>query len=200
MKNLLPTNQNSGFTIIETMIATLLFLVVMTVGISALINVNAVGHKSEDQRAVLDNLSFVLEEMSRNLRTGSVYHCEENGNGLLNVDAPQDCSLGYLVAFEEARGDVDDPDDQWIYKIDTGSAGLNVMKSVDAGITWTELINSPDIEIDQASGFVVLGSVSPPEDTNQPFVIIKLAGKINGRNGVTDFSLQTAVSQRFIDL
>ncbi|MFM7087940.1 MAG: type II secretion system protein J [Candidatus Paceibacterota bacterium] len=190
----------SGFTLIETMIATSLFLIVMVIGIGSLINANSVSQRFDNERSVLDNISFVLEEMSRNLRTGSTYHCEVNGDVLSEPEKPKSCSTGYLVAFEDTRGDINNPSDQWVYKIDAGASGLVISKSIDSGTSWIEILSAPNLDIDPASGFSVLGALPPPSDTQQPFVVIRLAGKIVGKDGSTPFSLQTSVSQRLLDI
>ncbi|MFN4181243.1 MAG: type II secretion system protein J [Candidatus Paceibacteria bacterium] len=198
--NFYTKNTIRGFTLIETMIATSLFLVVMVVGVSTLINANSVSNRSDNERAVLDNVSFVLEEISRNLRTGSVYHCEVNGDPLSAPEQPKSCQLGYLIAFEDTRGDETNPLDQWVYKIDTGSSGLVISKSIDSGVSWIELLSAPNLEIDTASGFSVIGAMSPPDDTQQPFVVVRIAGRIIGKDGSTPFSVQTSVSQRLLDI
>ncbi len=190
----------SGFTIIETMIATSLFLVVMVIGIGSLLNANSISHRNTDERAVLDNLSFALEEMSRNLRTGYSYHCEPNGEALANAEKPKSCDLGYLIAFEDTHGSPDVLNDQWVYKIDSGTNGLNISKSIDSGASWIELVDTPNLIIDSSSGFSVLGAEPPPDDTNQPLVVIKIAGEIVSKDGNTSFSLQTTVSQRLLDI
>src|SRR3989338_2009574 len=68
-------NLNAGYTIIEMMVAISVFLVVVMSVMNALLNANVIHNKSEDMRSVLDNLSFIMEDMSRNLRTGSNYRC-----------------------------------------------------------------------------------------------------------------------------
>src|SRR4051812_9896759 len=106
-----PKNNNmqSGYTIIEMMIAISLFLVVVMTGMTALLNANLVQQKSQNMRSILDNLSFVVEDMSRNIRTGSAYHCaygnddvEATGEFPLNAETGQVC---WGIAFESALGD-----------------------------------------------------------------------------------------------
>ena len=45
------------------MISISLFLVVVVFGMNALLNANVVHQKSQDMRSILDNLSFILEDM-----------------------------------------------------------------------------------------------------------------------------------------
>jgi prepilin-type N-terminal cleavage/methylation domain-containing protein len=199
-------NKNKGYTIIETMIAISLFLVVTMAGMGALLNANLVHQKSASMREIMDNLSFVMEDMSRNLRTGYNYHCFVNGDRIppSPLDAIQDpvsCASGGAIAFEHQDGQIDNSSDQWIYKIESpdGVQPFSISKSTDSGGTWVQL-NPSEVEIDAISGFSVLGAEPPPGDVDQPFVTIKLVGKITFKDVVTPFSLQTSVSQRAIDI
>ena len=59
---------------------------------------------------------------------------------------------------------------------------------------------TPDeVVINSISSFSVLGAEPPPGDSQEPFVTIRLVGKITTQNVTTPFSLQTSVSQRLID-
>ncbi|MFH1365867.1 MAG: hypothetical protein ABIG99_00515 [Patescibacteria group bacterium] len=173
-----------GYTIIETMIAVSLFVVIVIIGMGALLNANLLHRKSQNMLSIIDNLNFIMEDMSRNLRTGYNYECMVPSNGY--------CSG---VIFESTKGDVSDPSDQWIYAIINGKA----YRSTDGGSSTIQL--TPDeIVLDPASAFVIVGAEPPPGDSRQPFITIKLVGKITFKNVVTPFSLQTSVSQRQIDI
>ncbi|MDO8659298.1 MAG: prepilin-type N-terminal cleavage/methylation domain-containing protein, partial [Candidatus Parcubacteria bacterium] len=100
-------NRNSGYTIVETMIAVSLFLVITTIGMGSLLNTNLIHQKSQDMRSILDNLSFIMEDMSRNLRTGSSYHCFVLGDTIPSstspvVSTPKSCVNGWALAFESS--------------------------------------------------------------------------------------------------
>ncbi|OGI95348.1 hypothetical protein A2917_02165 [Candidatus Nomurabacteria bacterium RIFCSPLOWO2_01_FULL_42_17] len=190
-----------GYTIIETMIAVSLFVVIVLSGMGALLNANLLHNKSQDMRSIMDNLSFIMEDMSRNLRTGYMYHCGD----FSNIDTARSCELGGNIFFEEApHGDPSDEDDQWGYKIESTDGGLtfNISKSTKGGEagTWVQL-NPPEVVIDGASGFTVVGAEPHSEgDEQQPFITIKLVGHIMLKDPVTPFSLQTSVSQRLLDI
>src|SRR3989344_3466899 len=68
-----------GYTIIETMIAISLFVIIVLAGTNALLNANLVHQKSQDGRDILDSAGFALNELSRNLRTAYTYHCFVDG-------------------------------------------------------------------------------------------------------------------------
>ena len=185
--------KNKGFTIIETMIAISIFLVVVTVGMGSLLNTTLLHRKSQDMRSIMDNLSFIMEDMSKNLRIGYSFHC---GNDLLNLGNPLSCVNGKVIAFKSVLGD------QWVYKIESLDGGVtyNLSKSVNGGATWTQL-NPSEINFGGSSSFSVTGAEAPPGNTLQPFTTIRLNGSITSENNVvTPFSLQTSISQRLVDI
>src|SRR5690349_21503437 len=100
------TTKQEGFTIIETMISVALFIVITTVGMGALLNGNLLYQKSQDMRAIIDNLNFTMEDMSRNLRTGYNFHCFTGTDSIpvttdATLSAPKSCSTGgWAIAFE----------------------------------------------------------------------------------------------------
>lgn len=183
-------NKNRGYTIIETLIAVSIFLVIMTAGMSSLLTASSAHQKSQDVRSVMDSLTFVMEELSRNLRTGYNFTCTTGTN--------QFCGT---ITFENAFGDSLDASDNWSYKVESTDGGLtyNISKSINNGSTWVQL-NMSEVKLSSVSGFSILGPSAPPADTQQPLVIIKLTGTITYRNTTTPFSLQTSVSQRIIDI
>ena len=179
-----------GYTIIETMIATALFLIVIMTGMGALLNANLLHQKSQDMRSIMDNLSFIMDDMSKNLRTGYNYHCIEDGN--LTTTNSHSCASGTGVSFRSAFSS------QWVYAISAGT----IQKSVDGGTTFTTL-TPPEVIINPLPGFSVLGAESEASvvgDRQQPFVTIKLVGTITFKNVITPFSLQTSASQRLTDI
>ncbi len=191
-------SQSKGFTLIEVMIAVALFTVIMTIGVGAVLNSNNTHKKSQTVRAVLDNLSFIMEDMSRNIRLGSLYHCGD----LSNIEAPQDCASSATLAFEGQAGASGDAGDQIVYGI-TSDDNINykIIKSTDGGIT-SKMLTPPEVSIDPlASGFTVVGSAPFSEnDSVQPRVIIRLAGAVTYKDLVSKFTIETTVSERLIDL
>lgn len=208
-------NNKNGYTIIETMIAVSLFLVITMAGMAALLNANLLQRKSQNMRSIMDNLNFIMEDMSRNIRVGYNYRCYDSGTWSESfiapnpdLNTPQDCTGGGVIVFEEAHGHTPssinspDPDanDQWAYKIESpdGFLPYNIYKSIDGGSSWVQL-NPDEVTLDPSSSFVVTGS-EPTPNMEQPYVTIKLVGEITYKNVVTPFILQTSVSQRIIDI
>lgn len=194
MKKDFKQKNKNGYTIIETMIAISLFIIIVMAGMGALLNANLVHQKSKNMRSILDNLSFIMEDMSKNLRTGYDYECIDDGG---TGGSGPDC---WGIEFEQQDGDPANPNDQWGYYIGTLNGTLGIYKSVDGGATLVKL-NPDEVAITGVPfSFSVLGAEPPPGDSQQPFVTIKLIGKITYKNIETPFSLQTSVSQRVIDI
>lgn len=197
------TNKKSGYIIIETMIAVSLFLVIIMTGMGSLLNANLLHQKSQNMRSIMDNLSFVMEDMSRNLRIGYNYQCFRKGVDTVlspaTLGAPRSCSDGWALSFESTQPILGNPAsfaDQWVYYVD---ASGKIWKSTEGATNFTQL--TPDeVVVDQISSFSVLGAEGVAGDSQQPFVSIKLVGKITFKNVVTPFSLQTSVSQRLVDI
>ncbi len=203
-------NNKKGFTIIETMISISIFIIVVMIGMGALLNANLLHNKSQNMRSIMDNLSFIMEDMGRNLRIGSNYYCIPTGvTPPVGTPNPvtQSCTIGGGISFQSAP-----PTSQWVYFIGTYGGKSGIFRSVDGATKFVQL--TPDeVVIDTvASGFSVLGAEPPiynadgtisrtaPSDLQQPFVTIRLVGTITYNGVVTPFSLQTSVSQRVIDI
>src|SRR4026209_1259047 len=92
-------NVAGGYTVIETMIAVSLFIIIVIAGMGALLNANLLHQKSRDMRSIIDNLSFVMEDMSRNIRTGTNYYCIPPGLQTLPTTTLSCPSGGLGIAF-----------------------------------------------------------------------------------------------------
>ena len=191
--------RHTGFTIIETMITVSLFIIITTIGLNSLLNANLLHQKSRDMRSIMDNLSFIMEDISTNLRTGYDYRCFETSDTIA-IGIPKDCvSGGWAIAFKPQSYPEDSQ--EWVYKTETNSidsSKFNILKSTDSGATFIQL-NPNEVGLDSSDIFTVIGA-EPPPDHQQPFVTIKLTGKITFKNVDTPFSLQTSISQRNIDI
>lgn len=185
-----------GFTIIETMIAISIFLIVVVLGIGALLNAHLVNKKSQDMRSIMDSLSFSMEDMSRNIRTGYNYHCLKKWEDPFSssLDISLSCVNGYGIAFESSEGNPDLNTDQWVYYI----SGGKLYRSTNSGNGLVQMTPDEVILNNSTYNFSVIGAEST--DIQQPLVIIRLVGTITSGGNTTPFSLQTAVSQRLNDI
>jgi Tfp pilus assembly protein PilW len=191
---------NTGYTLIETMIAISIFIIVVMVGMVALLNANLLYNKSKGMRSIIDSLNFTMDDMSRNLRTGNNYHCIETvsvGDNSIPAIATTSTLSGINcmgIAFNAQDGT------QWIYEIFSPSSSISYIRKSTNGLAWVQMTPKEAVMSTSIHPFSILGAEPPPGDTQQPFVTIKLTGDISYQGVISSFSLQTSVSQRQIDI
>lgn len=198
MKN--KRKNQKGFTIIEIMIAVALFTVIMTISIGALLNVNLGYKKSQKLRVVIDNLNYIMEDMSRNLRLGADYHCDSIIQPSSFPAPAKSCARSLFIVFKPFNWDPTNNPNEWIYAISANGNGIS--KTTAGNFSGFVKLNTDEITIDpNRSGFTVVGAEDKTSgNTDQPFVIIRLAGDIIYQGINTPFDLQTSISQRQIDI
>ncbi|KKQ35058.1 MAG: hypothetical protein US50_C0027G0007 [Candidatus Nomurabacteria bacterium GW2011_GWB1_37_5] len=178
----------SGFTLVEVLIAVTLFSVAITLGSGAILNSNAIYKRTAATRAALDNMSFVMEDMTRNLRLGSNYSCGFT---------PPNCDNSFPISFTDVQNNMVtysigiDPADALTYQ------KIIKIKQIPGLASISSTITVPEIILDESkSGFTVTGVGA---DAGQPMVTIKLVGQIVSRGDTQNFNLQTTVSQRQLE-
>ena len=194
------SGKSGGYTIIETMISIALFIIIVMVGMEALLNANLLNNKSQNMRSIMDNMSFVMEDVSRNLRTGYDFYCLSGSDTVPAPGATKSGSNCWGIAFEPSTGG-----SEWVYEVVSQVVNTNttsyIRKSTDGGATWVQLTPNQISINTTLSGFTVIGAEPPSQnDTGQPFVTIRMIGQMQYQNVNTPFYLQTSVSQRQIDI
>lgn len=188
---------NQGFTLVELMVALTLFVFVVLAAVSSLYTVNNSAKRVAAMRAVLDNLSFAVESMSRNIRTGIDIVCEgtQNNSGDPNCRYEEwrgsNRIMLHSTLLQNSTGQGQDV--EYIYEDET------IYKRTNDGSGWTEQValTAPEVIITNAVFFV---DGADPGDRGQPRVVILLRGEARaGVNNVSPFSIQTMVSQRSME-
>lgn len=184
-----------GFTLIELLVALGVFSVVMTISLGSVISILDAGKKSKALTAIMTNLNFTMEIMSREMKFGKYYYC---GTDTTNphIGRTQDCTgsgvpAGNAITFTTSEG-VDT-----IYRLNVGNSQIE--KSIDHGATYIPL-TSQEIVI-QDLKYYVFDSAPPPGNNNQPRVLVYVRGYAGTRpNSQSTFIIQTLVSERALDL
>ena len=176
-------NFKKGFTLIEMMVAVALFSIVMTISVGSLLSLVDANRKAQSLKSVMNNLNFALENMSRTMRVGTNYDCG-------SVGSPLDCAVSgsNRINFEDSSGI------NVVYRYNSGSQGIE--RSVDSEPFLS--ITAPEVRIEDLR-FYVTGASS--FDNFQPKVVMTIRGFAGVNEKVkTNFNLQTAISQRVLDL
>ncbi len=178
-----------GFTLIEAIVAIGLFTAVMVIAIGALLSVTVASRKAEAQRRVVDTLSYILEDIARNVRTGYQVGCNTY---------PEDCTNGNKLHVRRYDNTA------WhtiTYEYKT-VAGRGFIEKTDTATGNVETITPPEVSISNVQ-FSIIGAdgvAAVPPDYRQPKVLINLKGTVRAGTKYESFiKLQTTVTVLNLD-
>jgi type II secretory pathway pseudopilin PulG len=190
-------SRKSGFTLIEMVVSTSIFIVVMLIIVGALVNLSDASRKARSTRIVLDNLSAAMDSMSRNIRMGTAFHCgcetsaseyATTENCAMTGDAGGGGEM--CLAFEGPNGDPNTPNDQVVYRLFEGQ----IQRSTEAGVSGSFIgLTAPEIAVGRLQFFVY----GTEMDQDQPVIMMQLQGSAAvTKRTRSDFNLQTTIAAR----
>ncbi|MDO8408097.1 MAG: prepilin-type N-terminal cleavage/methylation domain-containing protein [bacterium] len=162
-----------GYTLIELVVAVGIFALIMTLASGAYLVMIGVNRQAQSTATGINNLSFVLESLTRNVRTGTGYQpISATSFSFKNQD---DTVLTYALGSQSGPNGT------------VGAITLNGAPLTDPLVDITSLT------------FYTSGTAS--SDTYQPYVTITLSGTISAGPGKTQsFSVETSAAMRGSDL
>ena len=174
--------RQNGFTLIEMMVSLAVFMVVMTITLSAFLNIADIQKKTEAFRKVNDNLNHSMEMIMREIREGKDY-C----NGTT-------CNETSFTFTSRAEGTL------VTYSLNQGGKYIERCVSAICGNEDGQRLTSDDVDITSLY-FTVSGEKSyASDDRQQPRVTISISGESGVKNKLkSSLNLQATVSQRKID-
>lgn len=182
-------NTHKGFTLIEIMVSLSIFAIVMVVALGTLLVLVRASAVAQASQEVTNNLSFALDSMTRDIRTGYSYYCDNNADPeTQNGSEVNDCSGERGLVFTDGGSG-----DRFGYRLNTTENTIE--KKVEDG-SWIP-VTSAAITIDRFE-FHVTGTTR--SDTEQPTIRILVSG-IAGQSSdlIAEFDIQTTVVARSID-
>lgn len=194
-----------GFTLVEMLVAVGLFSVVMLVSVSVILSIIGNNKKAQGINNVVNNLNFAIESMVRDMKTGYQYQCSgtfpifQNSPALCDDGAAAKSSIEF---FSTLSGTPTPVQYQFVRPVDSGGVytpGYIVKKTGATGAA-IDLTSKSDVDIQSVEMYI--HSPSPSAiSKSQPgiFLIIRGRANITG-NEVTQFGLQTYISQRILNL
>ncbi len=191
---MLNNKSQKGFTLVEMLVAVAIFMVVVTVAMTALMSVINANRKARAIQSVVSNVNFVIESISRDIRMGGDYYCgfsqsydvncAISGNNVVNyMPAGNSIGAGSRVYYKFTPPNLDTGSKGYLSKCNTTCGSSN-------SANYSQ-ITSPDVNVLSMEFYVVRGSGV------QPKVVIIMEGEAGGLNDTrSKFSLQTTASQR----
>jgi prepilin-type N-terminal cleavage/methylation domain-containing protein len=167
--------RNNGYTLIELIVAVGLFALVMTLASGAYIMMIGLTERAQGTATGIDNLSFALETMTRTIRTGTNYSCNDG----------KDCSGGTRFSVVNMSGITIS------YSLLNGVILQNNVSLTDPSVTVSSLLFS-------VSGTAPLSA----GDYTQPHVTMIISGTVSAGSGKPpqSFSIRTGATMRGSDL
>ena len=182
-----PTRPVHGFTLIELIVSVGLFSIVIVIAMSAYLSLISLDRKARAVNDVMTNLSFVTENMSRSIRTGTNYDCGGTG-----APVPTDCSSGAnSFSFTDEDGQTD------TYLLSNGTIKTCLNANACTGSSATVLTDSR-VNITNLM-FYTRGATNA---TLQPNVIFTMTGSItpDTQSAPIPFTIEGGATQRVLDL
>jgi type II secretory pathway component PulJ len=181
------------------MVSVSIFAIVMMIGVGALLSLVETNRRAQAINSVMNNLNAAVESMSRSMRVGTNYHCRTSSipPSASTLTSPLDCPSGttnVFLAFEPADGSASEINDQTVYRLN----GTQLERSLFSGAnnTWVAL-TAPEVTIEDFD-FFVIGSARG--DGLQPRILMRIKGSAAVPGGTTQFTIQSSVAQRLLDL
>ena len=165
-----------GFTLIEMLVAIFVFSIVIIIAVGAIVSMfNWYGNIRTTQR-LFDALNFSIDAMVRDIRFGSNYEC----NG-----APNNCEGGSSISVKFVQSGISQ---DITYSLKDESIVRKVGSNDEVQIT-------PDGVVVERFDIYTYGGVSDPRHPMATFII---EGVVKNKDGESDFSLQTTVTQQSV--
>lgn len=193
--NMKSLQTKNGFTLVEMTVSLGLFTIIMFIATSAFLSIVNTDRKARSVRIAADNLNIALEDMSRRIKTGHDYACDDRASGTY------DCPGGVpsnMLSFDDQTSTPSVPV-RIVYKRATGpTCGIGYDSTQGCILRDDKLITSPEIDITGLK-FIVSGSDVGSADNQQPMVVIVIDGSLGSGATESGFKIQTTVTQRAYD-
>jgi len=182
-----------GFTLIELMVATSIFVVIMLASMGSLFVLLDAAKNSKALRFSMDNVNFAMESMTRSIRMGKTYVCLREGEQIGLEELPgsgQDCREGGTLLAFFPQGVTDHI---IIYKIeDRQDHSTRTLKKCTPESGCVEIVSS-NVDVKRLKFF----TNGAEEDSGiQPSVYIIMEGTVMVKEEAVSFSIQTLASMR----
>lgn len=192
-KKQIQNNRSSGFTLIEIMVSVAIFAIVVTSGMGALTMILKTYRYAQSEKKSADSLSYVLENMTREIRLGHNYYSEPSlslPDEDLSRNNMVETSSGALIGFKASdnRGYI-------IYRIENDTLHKKHFKE-NGDVVDNPLTDSSQVLIDSAR--VTVMNAEATDDMKQPLVWVQILAHTPGKDDSK--VIQTLISQRDLDI
>jgi prepilin-type N-terminal cleavage/methylation domain-containing protein len=176
---------SQGFTLVELLVSVGIFAVIMTLSAGAYLVIIDLNAHAQATALAADNISFVFENMTRSIRTGSGYGC---------LAAGTDCVGGTAFSFVDAGGQ------NITYTFVPAAGGVNgYIRETVAGSSFS--LTDTRVNITSLAFYLTGSAGTGAGNYTQPFVRMTITGTaVAGKGQTFSFSIESAATTRGIDI
>lgn len=180
--NIFPNNRTEiekGFTLMEVMVSVSIFAIIITVGIGSLLTIFGTLQKTRTDQQTMDSLSFVLDTMTRRIRTGYDYTGDSS-----------------TITFKDQDFGATNTPVTVTYTVQANPLDNDALQLVMTDVTGTFDITPENLII---KDFTIEITGTDPNDGIQPMVQIHLSAILKNGKQESPMTIQATVSQRILD-
>jgi prepilin-type N-terminal cleavage/methylation domain-containing protein len=194
------TSPSAGFTLIEVLVSLVIFSIVVTIAIGAILSLVDVGEKARSLNSVMENLNTALETMARTVRVGDGYNCYStdrvvacgaNGSPQIGLEftpstLPGALSVAYFLSINSPAG-VTPQYGQIFETVHYGGSTADQTFPVTAG----------EVHVTNLTFRIYNQGGNANALFAQPYVLMDVDGFVESRSeNSVSFNLQTTMTQR----
>ena len=177
-----------GFTLMEMIVALGVFSVAITIALAGFVNILDMQKRADAIRTAYDSIDFVMEAMSREIKTGTEYCTDISAGGPI-------CG-GLNNPFYFSTSDPNNENKTIIYRLTNNKIEIAVTPKNFTPTTFVAF-TPPEVKITKLE-FDVTGYFLG--DSIQPMVTVIIQAEVAVKQGAkVQLNLQTTVTQREID-
>lgn len=190
-------SQQDGFTLVEVLVSMSIFTVVVGMAVGTMMVLIDANAKSQNVQQAVSNVSFALDSMSREIRTGTSYYGANNGDPSHVADSgTRDCancnSMSFIEASDSLTGSCEPGGGRIAYRHNNEAIERRLCNG-----SW-EPITAPNVLIDE---FRITVRHTDRTDDLSPLVTMFVQARVEGITGVSgDFWLQSSITQQALDI
>jgi prepilin-type N-terminal cleavage/methylation domain-containing protein len=225
--NKIRRSSNSGFTLLEMIVSLGIFSVVAVIAIGSLVRITSLNRQAQTMQTAMNNINFILEAITREMRFGSHFNCQNAASYPGNRDLPASECDGNgngngnnekAIMFRSARVAWDETTGTycpliyayWFKGTNIGGSVYNwsISKSQQTECDQPISLNSGSVPLVDTNNVKITTAVfSIKKDDGGPgldlysWASIRLAGYVGDKETEKNyFDVRTGVSQRILDI
>lgn len=193
-------NTARGFSLIELLVSISIFIIVLIMAVGSLLVVIGANARAQNMEQVMTNLSFALDSVSREVRTGRGFYCSgTDPGGNLSPELTRNCTNGKYLSVVEGGESLTAGKSNPRVSFRYNATNKSIDRRVGNG-NWFQ-ITAPNVVITDMYFYVADTATAAGGDSKQANVTLYVAGHSGDLpTSESSFAVQTTVTRRIPDI